>query len=65
MKTWGDIEDLEVKFRQQEHDRLKASGKVWTRGEPLDGLYPHLRVFVEKTLRPGIKYPLIMRLTQS
>ena len=51
-------EDIE-KMKSEELARLKRSGKVWTRGDPIDSLDPNLRVFIEKHHNPAVKYPLI------
>lgn len=49
----------ELELRASELEKARLAGKVWVRGDSLDGLDPTLRVFIEKRHNPTISYPLI------
>jgi hypothetical protein len=43
------IKDL----REREFEKLKSAGKVWRAGDPVDGLSPSLRQFIESHNQPS------------
>lgn len=51
-----DFEGLWKKIALEEKEKLKKAGKIWTRGESLDGLDPSIRYTIEKGNNPQIFY---------